>query len=148
MLYLKITLNQRKRKRFILRKNRIFSNENINLKKEVEKLTPLVDKLTLSSNKLELLLKDQKDSSNKARIGYDSLSKNRISATKFFFLNASTSTSRDTGHIPKKTCHRPPRTFVSKSTSHLMLIPFILPIIQIFQIPKSFPTIVIKLDIK
>ena len=40
--------------------NKTLSNKNINLKKEIEKLKPIVDKLTLSSNKLELLLKDKK----------------------------------------------------------------------------------------
>ena len=51
------------------------SNENINLKKDVEKLKPLVDKLTLSSNMLELLLKDQNGSNNKSKMGYDTLSR-------------------------------------------------------------------------
>ena len=50
-------------------KMKILEEENMNLKKKVEKLKPLVDKLTLSSNKLELLLRDQKESKDKARIG-------------------------------------------------------------------------------
>jgi len=53
------------------------------LQKEVEKLKSLVEKLTFSSNKLELILKSQRDSNNKARIGYNSLYSNRVSATKF-----------------------------------------------------------------
>ncbi|WP_374695494.1 hypothetical protein ACEW7V_00195 [Areca yellow leaf disease phytoplasma] len=41
------------------RKNNDLLAENIELKKEVTKLKPLVEKLTLSSNKLELILKEQ-----------------------------------------------------------------------------------------
>ena len=109
-----------KKKKVYIEVNRILSIENINLKKKVyiEELKPLIDKLTLSSNKLELLLKDQKDSSNKAGIGYNFLSKNKTSHTKFISSNASTSISRAIGHIPKKTHHKPARTFVSKSASH------------------------------
>ena len=44
-------------KKMYLEKNKILNDENINLKKEVEKLKPLVEKLILSSNKLELILK-------------------------------------------------------------------------------------------
>ena len=44
--------------------------ENDDLKKEVDKLKPLVKKLILSSNKLELILRDQKEYNNKAGIGY------------------------------------------------------------------------------
>ena len=45
-------------KRIYIEENRMLSNENTNLKTEVEKLKPLVDILILSSNNLELLLKD------------------------------------------------------------------------------------------
>ena len=61
-----------KEKKVYIDDNRRLSNENINLKKKIEKLEPLVDKLTLSSNKLELLLKDKKDLNYKTRIGYNS----------------------------------------------------------------------------
>ena len=57
--------------------------ENNELKKEVEKLKPLVEKLTLSSNKLELILKDQRISGNKAGIGFNASNSNYISATIF-----------------------------------------------------------------
>ena len=96
----------------------MLSNENMNLKKEVEKLKPLVDKLTLSSNKLELLLKNQKESSNKVGIGFNSMNKNGISAIKFVSLNASTFTSRTVGHILKNAYQRPARIFMSKYASH------------------------------
>ena len=46
--------------------------ENEILRKDVNQLKPLVDKLTLSSNKLELILRTQKDSTDKAGIGYNS----------------------------------------------------------------------------
>ena len=95
-----------KEKKVYIKDNRMLSNENINLKKEVEKLKPLVDKLTLCSNKLELLLKDQKDSRNKVGIGFNSMNKNEISATKFVPSITSTFTSRLA------------RTFMSKSISH------------------------------
>ena len=96
----------------------MLNNENIILKEEVEKLKPLVDKLTLSSNKLELILKDQRDSNNKAGIGYNSLNKNGISSNKFFSSNASTSTSRTTRYILMITNQKPVRIVISTSASH------------------------------
>ena len=92
--------------------------ENINLKKEVEKLKPLVDKLTLSSNKLELILKDHRDSNNKAGIGYNSLNKNGISNTKFVSSNAFTSTSKTIRYILKISNQKPVRLVISTSVSH------------------------------
>ena len=73
-----------KEKNVYIEENKMLSNENINLKKEVEKLKPLVYKLTLSSNKLELLLKDQKESNNKVRIGFNFMNKNKIFALNLF----------------------------------------------------------------
>ena len=49
----------------------------------MNQLKPLVDKLTLSSNKLELILKNQRYSNNRAGIGDNSICTNRVSATKF-----------------------------------------------------------------
>ena len=56
-----------KKKKVYIDDNRTLNYENINLKKEIEKLKPIVDKMILSSNKLELLLTNIRDS--KARIG-------------------------------------------------------------------------------
>ena len=42
-------------------------------------MKPLVDKLTLSSNKLELILKNQNDFGNRVGIGYNSSNYNKIS---------------------------------------------------------------------
>ena len=63
--------------------NKSLSSGNINLKKEIEKLKPIVDKMTLSSNNLELLLTNKRDSYNKAGIGYNSNNTNEISTRKF-----------------------------------------------------------------
>ena len=65
--------------------------ENTNLKNEIEKLRPLVDKLTLSSNKLELILKNQRESNSKAGIGYKSIYKEKLPATNNMVSNASAS---------------------------------------------------------
>ena len=46
------------------------------------------------------------------------MKKTEISATKFIYLNDSTSTSRIAGYIPKKTYLKLVRTVVSKSASH------------------------------
>ena len=74
--------------------NNILVAKNIDLKKEVEKLKPLVEKLTLSSNKLELILKEQKDSKSKAGIGFNALNAKGISATKFVSSKASASNAK------------------------------------------------------
>ena len=58
----------------------ILRDENKCLKREVKRLKPLVDKLTLSSNKLELILKNQREISSKAGIGYNSVVIKKISA--------------------------------------------------------------------
>ena len=96
----------------------MLSNENINLKKEVEKLKPLVHKLILSSNMLELILKDHRDSNNKARIGFNFVNKNGISTIKCVSLNASTSTSKTTSYIPKIKYQKLVKTIVSTSAFH------------------------------
>ena len=62
--------------------------ENSNLKREIQKLKPIVDKMTLSSSKLELLLTSNRDSYDKTGIGYNSSNTCRISKP------TSTSTSK------------------------------------------------------
>lgn len=49
----------------------------------------MVDKLTLESNKLELILKNQRESYDRDGIGYNTNFKNRISANKFFAFTSS-----------------------------------------------------------
>ena len=51
------------------------------MKKEVQKLKPLVEKLTLSSNKLELILKYQRDMNNRFGIGYKGSNSNKFSVS-------------------------------------------------------------------
>ena len=46
-------------------------SENLNLKREIQKLKPIIDKMTLSSSKLELLLTSKRDSYDKTGIGYN-----------------------------------------------------------------------------
>ena len=55
-----------------LEENHLLCSKNKILQIEVDRLKPLVDKLTLSSNKLELILKNQRDVGNKTGIGYNS----------------------------------------------------------------------------
>lgn len=45
--------------------------ENENLQKQVQKLKSLVDKLTLTSNKVELILKNKKGVYDIAKIGFN-----------------------------------------------------------------------------
>ena len=68
-------------------------SENSNLKREIQKLKPIVDKMTLSSKKPELLLTSSRDSDDKTGIGYNSPNQYRISK----LTSASTSKS-----IPKR----------------------------------------------
>ena len=84
----------KKGKKAYIDDNRTLCNENINLKKEIEKLKLIIDKLILNSTKLELLLKDNKDSNNKTEIGYNFKITNRISTIKFVSSKTSSSTSR------------------------------------------------------
>ena len=64
-------------------------SENSNLKREIQKLKPIVDKMTLSSSKLELLLTSKRDSDDKTGIGYNSPNSYQISK----LTSASTSKS-------------------------------------------------------
>jgi len=88
-------------------KNNTLLKENNDLKKEVEKLKPFVGKLTLSSNKLELIFKDQRISGNKAGIGFNTSNSNYISATTFV---------KQKDSIPKFT---PYKTFVTKGSTSI-----------------------------
>ena len=67
---------------FLLKKNEnisneksIMSQENLNLKIEIAKLKLMVEKFTLSSNKLHMILDNQKVIYNKAGLGYNPLKK-------------------------------------------------------------------------
>ena len=79
-----------KEKEVYINDNRTISYENIKLKKEIEKHKSIVDKLTLSSNKLELLLTNKRDSDNKSKIRYNSKTINGIFTIKFVFFKTIT----------------------------------------------------------
>ena len=58
-----------KEKEVFLVENRNFTKENQNLKIEVNKLKSIIDKFTLSSNKLQMILENQKVVYNKVGPG-------------------------------------------------------------------------------
>lgn len=66
-----------------LQKYKALEQENENLQKEVQKLKPLINKLTLHSNKLELILRNQKGTYDKAGIGFNSTYKYRFQQINF-----------------------------------------------------------------
>ena len=107
-----------KRKTSYINDNKSLSFENINLKKEIEKLKPIIDKMTLSSNKLELLLTNTRDADNKAGIGYNSKITNRISTIKFVSPKTFTSTSRTKKYKPNLANYKHVETIISTSTPH------------------------------
>ena len=95
--------------------NKSLSSKNINLKKEIEKLKPIVDKMTLSSNKLELLLINKRDSDHKARIGYNFNNTNGISTRKFVSPKTFTSTSKNKIYKPNLANYKHVKTIISTS---------------------------------
>ena len=111
-------LTLEKEKDVYINDNRTLSYENINLKKEIEKLKPIVDKLTLSSNKLELLLTNKRDSDNKTKIGYNSKITNGISTTKFVSSKTFTSTFKTKRYKPNLANYKHVKTIISTSTPH------------------------------
>lgn len=54
-----------------LQKYKALKQENKNLQNEIQRLKPLAYKLISSSNKLELILTNQKGAYDKARIGFN-----------------------------------------------------------------------------
>lgn len=72
-----------KKKNKSLQKLKDLKQENKNMQEKVQILKPLIDKLTLSSIKLELILRNQKKPCDKAEIDYNSSHKNRFSANHF-----------------------------------------------------------------
>ena len=49
--------------------------KNLNLKNKIAKLKPIVEKFTLSSTKLQMILDNQKTVYDKANLGYNPLKK-------------------------------------------------------------------------
>ena len=68
-------------------KKSILFQENLNLKNEIVKLKPIVKKFTLSSNKLNMILKNQKVIYDKASLGYNPLKKQKF--LKNIYVNSS-----------------------------------------------------------
>ena len=89
-------------------------SENSNLKREIQKLKPFVEKMTLSSKKLELLLSSKRDSDNKTGIGYNSSNSNRISK----YTSASTSKSYPNRQKVNFENYRHVRTLISTTKPH------------------------------
>ena len=61
--------------------------ENLALKDELKKVKPFIEKFTYSSEKLDMLLNNQKAMFNKAGLGYNSKKKQKY--FKNFFIPAS-----------------------------------------------------------
>ena len=66
----------------LLKENKIISNEkliltqeNLNLKNKIAKLKPMIEKFTLSSTKLQMILDNQKAIFDKVGLGYNPLKK-------------------------------------------------------------------------
>ena len=89
-------------------------SENSNLKREIQKLKPFVEKMTLSSKKLELLLSSSRDSDNKTGIGYNSPNLDRISK----YTSASTSKSHPKRQKVNFENYRHVRTIISTTKPH------------------------------
>ena len=98
--------------------NKSLSFENINLKKEIKKLKPIVDKMTLSSNKLELLLTNKRDLDNIAEIWYNSNNTNGISTRNFVSPKTFTSTSKNKRYKPNLANYKHVKTIISTSKPH------------------------------
>ena len=111
-------LTLEKEKEVYINDNRTLSCENINLKKEIEKLKPIIDKLMLRSNKLELLLTNKRDSDNKDEIGYNFKIINAISTTKFVSSKTSTSISKTKKYKPNLANYKHVKTIISTSTPY------------------------------
>ena len=91
-------------------------SENSNLKREIQKLKPIVDKMTLSSKKLELLLTSSRDSDDKTGIGYNSPNQYRIS--KFTSASTSKSLPKRQKVKPNLENYRHVRTLISTTKPH------------------------------
>ena len=91
-------------------------SENSNLKREIQKLKPIIDKMTLSSSKLELLLTSKRDSDDKTGIGYNSPNSYQISKP----TSASTSKSfpKRQKFKPNIANYRHVRTIISITEPH------------------------------
>ena len=102
-----------KNKAFLINTESLKS-ENLNLKREIQKLKPFVEKMTLSSKKLELLLSSKRDFDNKTGIGYNSPILNRIST----YASASTSKSYPNRQKVNFENYRHVRTLISTTKPH------------------------------
>ena len=91
-------------------------SKNSNLKRKIQKLKPIVDKMTLSSNKLELLLTSSRDSDDKTGIGYNSPNSYRIS--KSTSVSTSKSLPKRQKVKPNLENYRHVRTLISTTKSH------------------------------
>ena len=89
-------------------------SENLNLKREIQKLKPFVEKMTLSSKKLELLLSSKRDFDNKTGIGYNSPIIKRIST----YASASTSKSYPNRQKVNLENYKHVRTLISTTKPH------------------------------
>ena len=69
----------------------VLNNEKKALQLEINKLKPIVDKFTISSEKLQLMLNNQKGVFDKAGLGFNP--GNKLKFLKNFFTPASNSTS-------------------------------------------------------
>ena len=74
--------------------------------------------MILSSNKLELLLTNKRDSDNKARIGCNSNNTNRILTRKFVSPKTYTSTSKNKRYKPNLANYKYVETIISTSKPH------------------------------
>ena len=63
------------RKKKILKSKKSLLKENTKLRKEIKILKPIVDKFTLSSQKLQIILNDQKTIFDKIGIDFSTLQK-------------------------------------------------------------------------
>ena len=95
-------------------KTESLQSENSNLKREIQKLKPFVEKMTLSSKNLELLLSSKRGSDNKTGIGYNSPNLDRISK----HTSASTSKSHPKRQKVNFENYRHVRTMISTTKPH------------------------------
>ena len=93
--------------------------ENQSLKNDINKLKPIVDKFTLSSNKLNMILDNQKAVYDKAGLGYNLLKKQKF--LKNIYVNYSSNKSTNItcfkcGRIGHKsyTCLKSANTTIKK----------------------------------
>ena len=98
----------------LILKTESLKTENLNLKREIQKLKPFVEKMTLSSKKLELLLSSKRDFDNKTGIGYNSPISNQIST----YASASTSKSYPNRQKVNLEKYKHVRTLISTTKPH------------------------------